>query len=68
VFALILLASILLLIAGCWIPEDFDAQVYVNKEGSYRFIYEGKLAKVMALSLKKEGKIGKRKRMSLKGC
>lgn len=63
---LMLMSFILLLVWGCWIPEDFETQIYVNKDGSYRFTYEGKLANVMALSLEKEGKLGKKEESELK--
>ncbi|MGC9385215.1 MAG: hypothetical protein ACP5D6_11500 [Kosmotogaceae bacterium] len=56
----------IVILSGCWIPEDFDAQVYVNEDGSYRFTYEGKLVNVMALSLEKEGKLGKKEESDLK--
>lgn len=62
----ILMGLILIFVWGCWIPEDFDAQFYVNKDGSYRFTYKGKLTNVMALSLEKEGKLGKQEESELK--
>lgn len=34
----------LLALAGCWIPEKFDARVDVHRDGSYDFVYDGTLA------------------------
>jgi hypothetical protein len=46
--------AILLLIAGCWVPERFEAKVTVHRDGTYSFVYNGTLAHVLvALAIKK---------------
>jgi murein DD-endopeptidase MepM/ murein hydrolase activator NlpD len=37
-------------LAGCWLPEDFAAEVVVNRDGSYTFKYDGTLTFAMALA------------------
>jgi len=29
-----------LALAGCWIPENFDTRIAINKDGSYTFTYD----------------------------
>jgi hypothetical protein len=66
VIPLILMCSVLLLVTGCWIPEEFETAITVKKDGSYTFTYEGKLANVFALASDKEGKLGKKEEAELK--
>lgn len=51
--------SLVLLVAlmGCFIPEQFDAKVMVNKDGSYTMAYDGTLTFVMALAAGKKGEL-----------
>jgi len=61
VLSLVTIASIfLLLLSGCWIPEDFDANVKVNKDGSYTFTYDGTLTFALALAAAKEGSLSQK--------
>jgi hypothetical protein len=51
----LLIVSILLVaLSGCWIPENFDAKVTLNKDGSYTFIYDGTLAFALAVAAAKD--------------
>lgn len=45
----------LTLLSGCWIPEQFDAKVVFNKDGSYTFSYDGTLAFPLALAAEMQG-------------
>jgi hypothetical protein len=45
------------LLWGCWIPENFDAKVTVNKDGSYTFTYDGTLTFALALDAAKKGSL-----------
>ena len=42
---------------ACWIPENFDAKVTINKDGSYTFTYDGTLTFALALAASKEGSL-----------
>jgi hypothetical protein len=42
---------------ACWIPENFDVKVNINKDGSYTFIYDGTLTFALALAAAKDGKL-----------
>ena len=42
-------------LSSCWIPENFDAKVTINKDGSYAFTYDGTLTFGLALAAAKEG-------------
>lgn len=37
-------------LGGCWLPEQFDAKVTVNGDGSYSYSYDGVLAFAPALA------------------
>ncbi len=56
-----LLGAIVLLLSAtqvsCWIPENFDAKVTINKDGSYTFSYDGTLTYGLVLAAAKEGKL-----------
>jgi len=56
----------LVILSGCWIPEEFETAITVKKDGSYTFTYEGKLANVLALAADVEGKLGKDEEAELK--
>lgn len=54
------LTTVILLCAtlsGCFIPEQFDAKVAINKDGSYEFTYDGTLAYALALESAKKGSL-----------
>jgi hypothetical protein len=40
---------LLALAGGCWIPEEFDARMAINRDGSCVFSYDGTLAFSLAL-------------------
>ena len=44
-----------LALSACRIPENFDAKVTINKDGSYTFTYDGTLTFGLALAASKEG-------------
>jgi len=52
------IAAILLLVqVSCWIPENFDTKITVNKDGSYLFTYDGTLTFGMALAAAQKGRL-----------
>ena len=58
--SLVLMTGIFfLLLSGCYVPENFDIKVKVNKDGSYVFSYDGTLVNVFALSEAKKGPLSK---------
>ena len=59
-FSLIITLGIALLLSGCWIPENFKANITVNKDGSYTFTYDGTLTFALALAAAKEGSLSKK--------
>ncbi len=50
----ILLISLFML-SGCWLPENFEVNIKVFKDGSASFSYDGTLVYALALSAVKEG-------------
>jgi hypothetical protein len=58
--SLLSMGIILLLLSGCWIPENFDANVKVNDDGSYTFTYDGTLAFALALAAAQEGSLSQK--------
>ena len=59
-FSLIVTLGIALLLSGCWVPENFEANITVNKDGSYTFTYDGTLTFALALAAAKEGSLSKK--------
>jgi len=59
-FSLIITFGMALLLAGCWIPENFEADITVNKDGSYSFTYDGTLTFALALAAAKEGSLSQK--------
>jgi len=53
-------ALLMICLTGCYIPEDFQAGVSIDKKGNYAFTYGGKLTNVLALAADSEGKLGKK--------
>jgi len=45
------------LLAGCWIPEQFEAKVVVEKNGAYKFTYDGILTFALALAAAQKGEL-----------
>ena len=42
-FMMISLISIAILLSSCFIPDNYEAEVWLHKDGSYEFFYEGNL-------------------------
>lgn len=53
-FFVVLIVAVL---SGCWIPEQFDAKVVINKDGSYTFSYDGTLTVALALAAAQTGEL-----------
>jgi len=53
------IVSIVFLVVGCWIPENFEAKISVKKDGSYTFIYDGTLTYALALAAAKDGSLSR---------
>ncbi|MCK4813809.1 MAG: hypothetical protein KAT14_07720 [Candidatus Marinimicrobia bacterium] len=53
-FSLVII-GIIFLLQGCWIPEDFETTIKVNKDGSYTFTYDGTLTHFLVLAAAKDG-------------
>lgn len=54
---LLLCAATLLLLSGCWIPEQFDAKIAINKDGRYTLSYDGILSYAAGLAAAKKGEL-----------
>ncbi len=52
----ITLAAILL--SSCFIPDNYEAEVWVHKDGSYEFFYEGELHYAPAVEKIRNGEFG----------
>ena len=55
-----------MLLSACSIPENFDAKVDINKDGSYTFTYDGTLTFAPALAEAKSGSLGPREEADLR--
>src|ERR1035441_7759774 len=53
----VIAAVLLLALGGCWIPENFDAKITINKDGSYSFTYDGTLTFGLALAAAQQGSL-----------
>lgn len=58
--------STLLILFGCWVPENFQAKVTLNKDGSYTFVYDGTLTFAAMLFGGKNGKLSASDEAALK--
>ena len=47
---------LVLVISGCWVPEEFDALVDVRNDGNFAFVYEGTLIFIPLFQEEKAGK------------
>jgi len=65
-FSIVSVAGLLLMLSGCFLPENFTAFVKVSKNGNYSFNYNGNLAYVPALSAIKNGSFGTKDEKTLK--
>lgn len=61
------LVILALTLSSCWIPENFDAKVTINKDGSYLFTYDGTLTFGLALAAAREGSLSARDEAELQG-
>jgi hypothetical protein len=57
---LYILLVILLALTACWIPENFDTKITINKDGSYLFVYDGTLTFGLALAAAQQGALSAR--------
>lgn len=48
------------LLSGCLFPEEFEASVTVDNDGSYTFIYDGTVTYAMILDAANDGKLSQR--------
>lgn len=62
----VFLLLLLLITAGCYIPEQFDAKILINKDGSYSFTYEGTLTNWLVLAAAKEKALSAKDEADLK--
>jgi hypothetical protein len=46
-----------LFMSACWIPENFNAKVALNNDGSYTFTYDGTLTFGLALAASAQGQL-----------
>jgi len=58
--ALLLVLVSTVALSSCWIPENFEAKVTINKDGSYTFTYDGTLTFALALAAAKKGGLSPR--------
>jgi hypothetical protein len=57
---------LVLMLSGCFLPENFKALVKVGKNGNFSFTYNGNLAYAPALSAIKNGSFGAKDEKTLK--
>lgn len=50
-----LIATMAVILSGCFVPEQFDAKVTINSDGSYIFSYDGTLTFALALAAAQKG-------------
>lgn len=55
--SLVLVASTLIALNSCWIPENFKVNVTVNKDGGYTFIYDGTLMYAPTVAAANKGEL-----------
>jgi len=65
-FSIVMGAVLVLMLSGCFLPENFTAVVKVSKNGNFSFTYQGNLAFVPALSAIKDGSFSAKDEKSLK--
>jgi len=52
-----LIAMVAILLSSCFIPDNYEAEVWVHKDGSYEFFYEGELHYGPAVEKIQEGEL-----------
>lgn len=52
-----IVSILLLVLTSCWIPENFDTKITINKDGSYTFTYDGTLTFGLALAAAQQGRL-----------
>jgi len=65
-YLLIVMLGMAFLLTGCFVPENFKANVAVNNDGSYTFTYDGILAFAPALEAAKKGSLSQKDEAGLK--
>jgi len=56
-FRLFLLLATVLLVTGCYLPNDFTADLRITPNGNYRFTYDGKLTYLPLLDKLNKGEL-----------
>ena len=59
-------AVLMMSLSSCFLPEDFDVNITVRRDGSYTFRYDGNLVFATALSAIEDGTFTKKDEASLK--
>ncbi len=59
-------AVLMMSLSGCFLPEDFEVNITVRRDGSYTFRYDGNLVFATALSAIEDGTFTKKDEASLK--
>ena len=54
---LLIVSILLFVLAACWIPENFDTKITINRDGSYTFTYDGTLTFAPALAAAQKGSL-----------
>lgn len=54
-FRFFLILATVLLVTGCYLPNDFTADLRITPDGNYRFTYDGKLTYLPLLEKLKKG-------------
>lgn len=61
-----IVAILVLMLASCWIPENFETKITINKDGSYVFTYDGTLTFGLALAAAQKGGLSARDEVELR--
>ena len=58
--SMLLLALAAMLLSSCFIPDNYKAEVWVHKDGSYEFLFNGELAYAPAIEKILDGEFGEK--------
>jgi hypothetical protein len=61
-----IISILLLVLTSCWVPENFDTKITINKDGSYTFTYDGTLTYGLALAAAQKGALSAKDEAELK--